>query len=222
MKLQHAAIALALIPLAACSSGPSNGRTVELPGGGPTEAEQRAQGGQESTWIERMFGIDDRPNAGPCPLMGVLYEASRQVEFSPPDQERYGNIAFTGEMRGVRGLCRYVDDDPIRMQVAVDMAFGRGPAAEAERKTYRYWVAVVRRGLAPLEKQYFDVEVEFPRGQAVVTHTELIERIEIPRANADISGENFEILVGFDLTPEQLAFNRAGKRFVVDAGDRAQ
>jgi hypothetical protein len=53
----------------------------------------------------------------------------------------------------------------------------------------------------------------------VVTRTEEIDRIVIPRATADTSGENFEILVGLELTPEQLAFNRAGKRFRLDAGE---
>jgi hypothetical protein len=51
----------------------------------------------------------------------------------------------------------------------------------------------------------------------VVSHTEHITRIVIPRANADISGENFEILVGFELTPDQLQFNRDGRRFRIDA-----
>lgn len=221
MKLRHALLALALLPLAACSSGPDRVRTVELPGGGPTEQQQQRQREQQSTWVERMFGVDDRPNAGPCPLMGALYEASRVVEFNPAAQERYANISYTGEMRGVRGLCRYVDADPIRMQVEIDMAFGRGPAGTTGRKTYRYWVAVARRGVAPLEKQYFNVDVEFRDGAPVLEHTETIESIVIPRANNTVSGENFEILVGFDLTPQQLQFNRDGKRFRIDAADRA-
>jgi len=222
MKLTHAVLALAVFPLmfgaAACSS--SGGRTVELPGGGPTEAEQQATDAQNRSWFERMFGMDDRPNAGPCPLMGVLAESSRLVQFQEPGQERYANIAFTGEVQGVRGLCRYIDADPITLAMQVDFAFGRGPAATAETKTYRYWVAVARRGRAPIEKSYFDVEVSFRDGQQVVTRTEEIERITIPRATAETSGENFEILVGLDLTPEQLQFNRDGKRFRVNAAER--
>lgn len=214
MKLSHAAVlAFAAIALTAC--GTSRGRTIELPGGGPSE-EEEAQ--NAPNWAERMLGRDDRPNAGPCPLMGVLYDSSRMVQFDNPDQERYANIAFTGEMQGVRGLCRYVDADPITMSIEVDMSFGRGPASTSDRQTYRYWVAVARRGGVPLAKQYFDVDVRFPRGQAVVTRTEEIERIVIPRANGEVSGENFEILVGFELTPQQLQFNRDGKRFRVDAG----
>ncbi|MBX3430616.1 MAG: hypothetical protein KF779_13625 [Hyphomonadaceae bacterium] len=154
--------------------------------------------------------------------MGVLYDTSRVVRFAQPDNQRYANIAFTGEMQGVHGLCRYVEADPIRMNMEIDMAFGRGPAATSDRQTYRYWVAVTRRGRAPIEKVYFDVDVRFPRGEQVVTHREQIDQIVIPRANEEISGENFEILVGFELTPEQLAFNREGRRFRIDAGDNAQ
>lgn len=221
MKLTHAVLALALVSLAACSGSNGRGRTVELPGGGPTAAEAQAADAQTQNWFERMFGMDDRPNAGPCPLMGVLAESSRLVQFQEPGVERYANIAFTGEVRGVRGLCRYIDADPINVAMQVDFAFGRGPAAASETKTYRYWVAVARRGRAPIEKSYFDLEVEFREGEPVVTRTEEIERIIIPRANADTSGENFEILVGLDLTPEQLQFNRDGKRFRVDAATRS-
>ncbi len=231
MKLAStlAALGLALGLVASCASGTQhqagqhnqhrNGRTVELPGGGPSEEEQARQNQvRPPTWFERMLGRDDRPNVGPCPLMGVLYESSRLVKFAEPNVERYANIEYTGEFRGIRGLCRYVESNPIRMAVEIDMAFGRGPAATSDRQHYRYWVAVARRGLAPIQKQYFDVNVEFPHGQNLVTTTERIGYIMIPRAQADTSGENFEILVGFDLTPEELAFNRAGKRFRVDSG----
>jgi hypothetical protein len=37
--------------------------------------------------------------------------------------------------------------------------------------------------------------------------------IKIPRGKASVSGSNFEVLVGFDVTPEMVAFNREGKRF---------
>ena len=41
--------------------------------------------------------------------------------------------------------------------------------------------------------------------------------IIIPRANNTISGSNFEILVGFDVTPQMAEFNREGKRFRITA-----
>jgi hypothetical protein len=215
MKFRAVAVlSLSLLALAGCAS---RGRTIELPGGVmPEEARDQSP---PNFW-ERMVGADDRPNVGPCPLMGVLYDSSRVVDFAAPDQERYSNIEYTAEMQGVRGLCRYVDADPITMSLDIDMAFGRGPAATSDRQTYRYWVAVTRRGIAPIEKVYFDVDVRFPRDEVVVTHRESIERIVIPRATPDLSGENFEILIGFELTPEQLQFNRDGRRFRIDAAQR--
>lgn len=207
-------LSLGLLAIASCSS---RGRTVELPGAATPETAEQAP-----NMIERMLGQDARRNVGPCPLMGVLYDSSRIVEFATPTQQRYANINYTGEMQGVRGLCRYVEAEPITMSLDIDMAFGRGPAATSDRQTYRYWVAVTRRGRAPIAKEYFDLDVRFDRGEAVVNRTEHIDRITIPRANADTSGENFEILVGFELTPEQLAFNRAGRRFRIDSGQRPQ
>jgi hypothetical protein len=216
MKLRAALVlSLAVLTLGACSTGRT--RTVELPGGvAPEET-----GEFRPNAFSRLFGVDPRPNAGPCPLMGVIYDNARIVDFAQPNAERYANIEFTGEMQGIRGLCRYVDDDPIAMSVEVDMAFGRGPAATSNRQTYRYWVAVTRRGFAPIEKVYFDVDVRWDGNEAVVTRTEEIGNIVIPRATAETSGENFEILVGFELTPEQLAFNRAGKRFRINSGENA-
>jgi hypothetical protein len=218
MKLSAAIfLSLAVFGLASCTSGRA-GRTVELPGGVTPEETDPSR---NRDFLDRLFTGDQRQNAGPCPLMGVLYDNSRMVDFAAPSNERYANIEWTAEMNGVRGFCRYLDDDPITMSLEMEMAFGRGPAATADRQTYRYWVAVVRRGFAPIEKQYFDVDVRFPRGESIVTATEEIERITIPRATPDTSGENFEILVGWELTPEQLAFNRAGKRFRINVGENA-
>ncbi len=218
MKLPAALLlSLALATVSAC--GTSRPRVIELPGGVNPEEQQQQQ--REPNFFDRLVGNDPRPNAGPCPLMGVLYDNARVVDFAAPANQRYANIEFTGEMSGVRGLCRYVGADPIVMNLDVDMSFGRGPAATSDRQTYRYWVAVARRGRAPIEKAYFDIDVRWDRGQAVVSRTEHIERIVIPRANDTVSGENFEVLVGFELTPEQLQFNRDGRRFRIDAGQNA-
>lgn len=216
MKLPAALMLSFALAVSAC--GGTRERVVELPGGVLPE---EAQADRAPNFFDRMIGNDDRPNVGPCPLMGVLYDNSRMVDFAEAGNQRYANIEYTGEMQGIRGLCRYVEADPIAMSIEVDMAFGRGPAATSNRETYRYWVAVARRGRAPIEKAYFEIDVRWNGDEAVVTRTEEIENIVIPRANPEVSGENFEILVGFELTPEQLQFNRDGRRFRIDAADNA-
>ena len=49
--------------------------------------------------------------------------------------------------------------------------------------------------------------------------TDKVFGIKIPRGKASVSGSNFEVLVGFDVTPEMAAFNRDGKRFRMNAFD---
>lgn len=154
------------------------------------------------------------PNAGPCPSARVLWDAARFVEIRDNNQ-RYENVGFTGEVRRVTGLCRYVGDDPIVMKIDIDFGFGKGPAATGATHNYRYFVAVTRRDLAVVSKQYFDFPVEFRRGEDRMSGRQTIPEIVIPRASDQISGANFEILVGFELTPEQLQFNREGRRFLI-------
>jgi hypothetical protein len=211
--IKAALFALIVLPLAAC--GTTSDAKDRGPDDGPAKAESSDSG--KPGVVARVFGAKEKSNPGPCPLMGVLYDASRMVEFEQAG-ERYANIGWTGEITGVRGLCTYYDATPIEMNMDIDMAFGRGPMAGSDTRTYRYWVAVTRTDVAPIAKQYFDVTVKFPKGANAVTHVEKIKKIVIPRANAEIAGTAFEILVGFDLTPEELAYNRAGKRFKANAG----
>ena len=215
MKFSHIVLAALALALAACASGKEDRDAVEAQPPGPGQA-----AGVTDTpgFMSRTFGrSSSEANAGPCPMLGVLYDSARLVEFKGAE-ERVANVTYTAEMRGVRGLCRYTGANPIEMSLEIDMAFGKGQAAEGSSRTYRYWVAVTRANMAPIEKHYFDVTVNFPRGADRMAGPEKIERIVIPRANDTVSGANFEILVGFELTPEQIAFNRDGKRFRVDAG----
>ncbi len=150
-------------------------------------------------------------NAGPCPAALVLWDASRKVEIH--GEERYENVGFTAEVMGTHSFCKYFDERPITADLDVSFAFGRGPAAEGDTHTYTYFVSVVRKNLAVIEKKVYTLDVRFPAGQKVVTRTERFSNITIPRASANTSGNNFEIIVGLQLTPEELAFARSGKRF---------
>ncbi|MBU6373649.1 MAG: hypothetical protein KJS97_13065 [Alphaproteobacteria bacterium] len=213
-KLSFALAALALLPLTACATG---GGDKPSPAGEAAAKAEAAKPAKEKGFLARLGSDNSKPNVGPCPLIGILYDNARVVQFAAPE-ERFANVAYTGEIQGVRGLCRYVGSDPIVMNLAIDMAFGKGPKGEATSHTYKYWVAVTRKDAAPIAKQYFEITANFKNGADRVGGTDVIERIVIPRASETTSGANFEILVGFDLTPEQLAFNRDGKRFRVDAG----
>ncbi|MEZ5997493.1 MAG: hypothetical protein R3B98_02225 [Hyphomonas sp.] len=160
--------------------------------------------------------FDTRQNAGACPAAGSLYDAARIVDFEGGDL--YSDIAYTGEIIDVRTFCRYTSDNPLEAELELDFAFGKGPAATANAHNFGYWVAVTRRSGKVLAKEHYTIEAAFRNGSELDGKTEKFTRIRIPRADETIAGSNFEIVVGFDLTDEQLAFNREGKRFRMDAG----
>jgi hypothetical protein len=167
---------------------------------------------------KEIFAVGDaaEKNPGPCPEAFSLYEASRLVEFR--GAESFQNVGFTAEINKVSSLCRYIGESPISADLSLDIAFGRGPAAQETTATYEYFVAVTRKNIDVIEKQVFPITISFPDGVDVVEATEVVGEIIIPRANENTSGANFEIIVGFELTPEQIAFNADGKRFRVSAG----
>jgi len=144
--------------------------------------------GCKSTQEVLKIGAAAENNPGPCPRAFALYDASRIVEFRD-NAERFANVGFTGEFEKVRSLCRYYGANPI-----------------------------TRKNVGVINKQTFPIQVTFPAGEDRVRVTERIDKIVIPRAKEGTSGENFEIIVGFEVTESQRAFNTDGKRFRVSAG----
>ncbi|WP_133245724.1 hypothetical protein [Candidatus Phycosocius bacilliformis] len=189
---------------------PGDAEKLETPAGPP-----RKRG--FFTGLAKALGSDSgAANVGPCPAVRVLYDAQRFVELNGP--ERFENVGYTGEILNVNSDCRYVGEDPITINMQLDMAFGKGPKAAPGAKSVNYWVTVTRKDIAVISRQTYSQAVEIPAGSDRVAVKSLPIFIEIPRANKDIAGANFEVLVGFELTPDQLEFNRNGKRFRVDAG----
>ena len=160
-------------------------------------------------------------NEGPCPFVKVLYDAARYAEFKD-NQEASANAGYTGEIENITSSCAYKFDQPIRVEAQVLFQLGRGPQASGRGKTYRYWVAVTDRNHAVIDKREFELPVTFPAAQDRVSQVETLAGIVIPRKDAKVSGANFEVLIGFDVTPQMAAFNRDGKRFRPNATGQAQ
>ena len=175
---------------------------------------------QREEWGDTKAPLPALRNAGPCPFVKTLYDAARYIEFKD-GREASAAVGYSGEIQGISAGCQYKDDKPIRVTMEVLFELGRGPQAEGRQKTYRYWVAVTDRNRAVLAKETFDLPVSFKEGEDRVYIRETINEIVIPRAAITTSGSNFEVLVGFEVTPQMAAFNRDGKRFRLNVGQAA-
>jgi len=148
-------------------------------------------------------------NPGACPNAVVLNDASRLVDFN--GAEEIENVAYSAEIQNVTLDCRYFLDKPIDATVKLKIAFGRGPKGGEKEHNFTYFVAVTRTNLEVIAKQEYVLPIKFDDDESVRTVEEKIEQILIPRASETVSGENFEVIVGLSLTPEQVLFNRSGK-----------
>lgn len=179
------------------------------------QGQQGAQDEPSQRRLPRIAPLRRQANAGPCPYVKILYDAARYVELAN-NQPSAAAVGFTGEIEGVNSDCRYREAEPITVDINLLFNLGRGPQASGDQRTYRYWIAVTERNTAILAKEYFDLPVNFQGGQ--LAQVEQQQQVVIPRASITTSGANFEVLIGFDVTPEMAEFNRSGSRFRIDAG----
>jgi len=214
MRLATVAIAaLSVLASAGAASAQSRDPDQRPERGRSTQDQQEENGGR--TRAPRIAPLRSVANAGPCPFVKILYDAARFVELEG-GRAASANVGYTGEIEGVSAGCSYQSDEPITVQMNVLFNLGRGPQAQGDQRTYRYWIAVTERNEAVLAKEYFDLPVNF-EGATTASVTEE-QSILIPRATAETSGGNFEVLIGFDVTPEMAEFNRTGSRFRMTAG----
>jgi hypothetical protein len=194
----------------AAPSAPGDAEKVDTPVAPPRRP------GFASRLSRALGGGSSTANVGPCPAVRVLYDAQRFVELDGP--ERFENVGFTGEIERVTSSCRYIGDDPITISLQLEMAFGKGPKAVGTSKDVVYWVSVTRKDIVPIWRQRYVQRIVIPEGQDRIRVKSAPTQVTIPRANKDVAGSNFEVLVGFVLSDAQLEFNRDGKRFRIDSG----
>jgi len=183
-------------------------------GGGEQSDDDKAQerAKKDDEWNDRTLSLKKLHAEGPCPYVKVLYDAARYHEFKD-GKETSAAAQWTGEINGINSDCAYKGGEPIQVGMDIGFSVGRGPQADGQTKVYHYWVAVTERDKTVLAKQEFDLPVTFAPGEQRRDINTRLDGIIIPRKDATISGSNFEVLVGFDVTPEMAEFNREGKHF---------
>ena len=120
------------------------------------------------------------------------------------------DVVHEGQIGEVGWSCKYSKTD---VTVLAKIAFlaQRGPASSQPEARLPFFVAVTDSGREILAKQVFQTVVAFPEGRSQAGVFEEIEEI-IPLPD-QTSGPEYEIIVGFQLTEEQLRHNRKRRRF---------
>jgi hypothetical protein len=159
---------------------------------------------------EERFAMDTGPI---CPVTAVLADAVTVTKLKPGTQTAApnpANVVFTAEMSQAKLDCSY-NRNANRLTVDINFAVKatRGPAATGPDPQVDFFVAVVDIDNNIVSKTVFHGEADL-RGRNSNTYTQKVNDFAVPLA-MDKRPSDYEILTGFQLTPDELAYNRIPK-----------
>ena len=151
--------------------------------------------------------FDDPP---PCPRVSILKQTSLLTLYGEGPGRDDADVAFELALRDVASDCDLnVDDEAgggVEVTFALPIYATRGPAAETDRLSVPYFVALADPGRRIVAKEIFTAEIAFDADGASAQTVEEIEQW-IPLGPGEI-GAGYETLVGFQFSPAQLEDTR--------------
>lgn len=152
----------------------------------------------------------DERLAPPCPAIVIVQEIADVTQFKPGEGRDLTDVVLEGKVRGFDGFCETDFDEGVAGEVEVELrvvfSIARGPANTDRKGDFRYFVALADRAGKTTQKHVFDSEVEFPGNRNRVAPFEELT-LKIPLKSGE-NGADYTVYVGFQLSPEQLDYNR--------------
>jgi hypothetical protein len=142
-----------------------------------------------------------------CPGFSSVLDAVVASEFNPGATQDPSNVLFTVKITSVNGVCDF-DKKGETADSTADVTFIATRAQAGTDASYKvpYFVAVTQADRV-VTKQVRSLIVSFPAGQTSVSIDESIADIHL-KTDRDKKPYDYQILVGLQLTKEQLDYNR--------------
>jgi len=152
---------------------------------------------------------------GACPDTGILADANRIVKFYG-DGRDLPDVHFRADISDVRSQCDYGRTGGQRYvytRVRIDFNAQLGTASRPEPVSIPYFVAVIDRATQEiLIRETYSIVAPFEGTRTAISQTDSIDRITIP-VDTVADGGFYEIIVGFEVTPDELDFNRSREEY---------
>ena len=142
-----------------------------------------------------------------CPRINILGEANRITVFAPGGGRDLTDVEYTAEFRAIESDCDLDKGDRIvEASTEFQVVATRGPAARNRQIELPIFVALTRAD-GVVDKRQYPLKIIFPQGEDRIAVFDAIEGTRIYLDPGE-SGSEYEILVGFQLTRNQLEYNR--------------
>ena len=152
------------------------------------------------------------PAPSQCPEVSVLPDARDVIRFSPGVGRDISDVVIQGEISDVAATCspdinKKTQEGTVSQDLTLVIDVQRGVADRDRKGTFEYFVAVTDSSGNVLSREKFSVTVEFAGNRTRLRVTDEPVLLQVP-LRAGKTGSDFKIFVGFQLTPEELDYNR--------------
>lgn len=158
-------------------------------------------------------GALDTDRKPACPPVQLLSDGATYTRFRPGPGRDLTDIELQADFLNVNGECGYRPANDgvnwILVQLEVSATVRRGPAArDASTDQLPYFVALLDPSDNIINKQVFSTEIIFPPGvgDEPQRHNKIVN-VSFPIIGST-PGWAYQTVVGFQLTPEQLEYQR--------------
>ncbi|MGZ9097105.1 MAG: hypothetical protein ACXW30_02270 [Micavibrio sp.] len=145
-----------------------------------------------------------------CPTVRIVQDLNQVHQFVDSGNPDPAHSVSSIRMTNVQDQCALVKDN---MVIDMTLAFEGhiGPKARAQSGdkpgfAYPYFIAITNNQGNIIAKEVFAVTLAYESGRDTETHVEQVRQM-IPVAG--LNPDNYKVLIGFQLSEEELAFNRA-------------
>ncbi len=144
-----------------------------------------------------------------CPTAAAVGDASIQSKFRPGTGRDLTDVQYQVRLANVGSECRY-DSKGVDVRMRVGFALELGPANPDRKAAYDFFVAITDPSNEIVAKRIFTTPLAFPANVGYVEHLEeLTQRIPLPKGG---SAADYKIIVGLQLTQDELEYNRKYER----------
>ena len=159
---------------------------------------------EEETTAPEEFRVVVEEAVFGCPDVSILRDAAQRVTFAGGGRD-LTNIVAEVEISDFNGECGYRETDVV-VELTVEFLAIAGPQMTGDAVSFPYFVAILDPEDRVLAKQVFQASATIEEGDAGgVVREDLQQVIPLDRTAA---GPAYQILLGFQLTPEELEYNR--------------
>ncbi len=145
-----------------------------------------------------------------CPRASIVGSAANVTRFRGDATGGGGqdvtDMVFSGRITGVTGTCERSDEETLNVTATIGLESTRGPASTSRTEDVPFFVAVAQ-GEQILDKRVFHVRADFPANTDRLRLQSDEVHLTLP-ITRERSGAAYDMLVGFQLTPAELATNR--------------